>query len=75
VDLLTEHAGVLTGAYEIKWSGSIDTAHLTGLRSFQKDHPNVPCHVICNVDEPYRLGDVLVMNWKEFLLTLPERLG
>lgn len=75
VDLLTEHAGVLTGAYEIKWSGSIDTAHLTGLRSFQKDHPNVPCHVICNVDEPYRLGDVLVMNWKEFLRTLPERLG
>jgi hypothetical protein len=38
VDLLTEHAGALIGAYEIKWSRTIDTAHLSGLRSFQKDY-------------------------------------
>ncbi len=67
VDLLTEHAGVLTGAYEIKWSRTVDTAHLSGLRSFQKDYPDVPCHVVCNVDEPYRLGNVQVLNWKQFL--------
>jgi predicted AAA+ superfamily ATPase len=67
VDLLTEQAGVLTGAYEIKWSHTVDTAHLSGLRSFQKDYPDVPCHVVCNVDEPYRLGNVQVLNWKQFL--------
>jgi predicted AAA+ superfamily ATPase len=71
VDLLTEHAGVLTGAYEIKWSSTVDTAQLTGLKSFQKDYPDVPCHVICNTDEPYRLGNILIMNWKQFLESLP----
>jgi uncharacterized protein len=74
VDLLTEHSGVLTGAYEIKWSRTIDASQLTGLRSFQQDYPDVPCHVVCNVDEPYRLGSVHVMNWKQFLNSLPERL-
>jgi len=75
VDLLTEHSGVLTGAYEIKWSKTIDSSQLTGLRSFQQDYPDVPCHVVCNADEPYRLGNVLVMNWKQFLEGLPERVA
>lgn len=67
VDLLIEQSGKPTGAYEIKWSRTITTAHLTGLKSFQEDYPDVPCHVVCNVDEPYRLGNVLVMNWMQFL--------
>lgn len=67
VDLLMEQSGRLTGAYEIKWSKTITTAQLTGLKSFQAEHPDVPCHVVCNADEPYRLGNVLVMNWKQFL--------
>lgn len=75
VDLLTEQSGKLTGAYEIKWSRKIDTAQLTGLRSFQQDYPDVPCHVVCTADEPYRLGNVSVMNWKQFLQGLPERVG
>lgn len=70
VDLLTEQEGRLTGAYEIKWSGTIDTAQLSGLRSFQKDHPDVPCHVVCTVDEPYRLGTIRIMNWMQFLQKL-----
>jgi len=72
VDLLTERAGTLTGAYEIKWSRTIDRSQLTGLRSFQQDYPDVPCHVVCNVDEPYMLGNVRVMNWREFLDNLTE---
>lgn len=71
VDLLIESAGVLIGAYEIKWSRTIEPSQVTGLRSFQQDHPAVPCHVVCQVDEPYRLGNVLVMNWKQFLESLP----
>jgi len=73
VDLLMEQEGKLKGAYEIKWSRTITTAQLTGLRSFQEDHPDVPCHVVCNTDEPYRLGDILVMNWKQFLQELSGR--
>ncbi|TAN44348.1 MAG: ATP-binding protein [Nitrospirae bacterium] len=68
VDLLVEQSGKLTGAYEIKWSKTVTTAQITGLKSFQQDHPGVPCYVICNADESYRLGNVLVMNWKKFLL-------
>lgn len=67
VDLLMAESGNLTGAYEIKWSRTITTAQLTGLKSFQQDYPDVPCHVLCNADEPYRLGNILVMNWKQFL--------
>jgi predicted AAA+ superfamily ATPase len=67
VDLIMEQSGKLTGAYEIKWSKTITTAQLTGLKSFQEDYPNVPCHVVCNTDEPYRLGNILIMNWKQFL--------
>lgn len=70
VDLLIEQSGKPTGAYEIKWSRTITTAHLTGLKSFQEDYPDVPCHVVCNVDEPYRLGNVLVMNWMQFLSSI-----
>ena len=67
VDLLIEQSGKLTGAYEIKWSKTITTAQLTGLKSFQQDYPDVPCYVVCNANEPYRLGNILVMNWKQFL--------
>jgi uncharacterized protein len=67
VDLLMEQAGKLTGAYEIKWSKTITTAQLTGLKSFQRDYPDVPCYVVCNADEPYRHGNILVMNWKRFI--------
>jgi hypothetical protein len=62
-----EQSGNLTGAYEIKWSKTITTAQLTGLKSFQQDYPDVPCYVVCNADEPYRLENILVMNWKQFL--------
>jgi hypothetical protein len=62
-----EQSGKLTGAYEIKWSRTITSAQLTGLKSFQQDYPDVPCYVVCNADEPYRLGNILVMNWKQFL--------
>ena len=62
-----EQSGKLSGAYEIKWSRTITIAQLTGLKSFQQDYPDVPCYVVCNADEPYRLGNILVMNWKQFL--------
>ena len=67
VDMLTEHSNRILGAYEIKWSKTVTSAQLTGLKSFQDDYPDIPCYVICNTDEPYRLGNVLVLNWKQFL--------
>lgn len=67
VDLLMERSGKITGAYEIKWSKTITTSQITGLKSFQEDYPNVPCYVVCNTDEPYRLGNILIMNWSQFL--------
>ncbi|RJQ51234.1 MAG: ATP-binding protein [Nitrospiraceae bacterium] len=73
VDLLMERSGRLTGAYEIKWSRIVTTAQLTGLKSFQEDYPDVPCHVVCNTDEPYRLGNILVMNWSQFLQELLKK--
>ena len=70
VDLLIERSGKLTCAYEIKWSKTFTPAQLTGLKSFQQDYPDVPCYVICNTDQPYRLGNIIIMNWNQFLLEL-----
>ncbi len=69
-----QHSGILTGACEIKWYRTIDASQLTGLRSFRLDYPDVRCHVVCNVDEPFLRGSVHVMNWKQFLNSLSERL-
>lgn len=51
-----QHSGILTGACEIKWYRTIDASQLTGLRSFRLDYPDVRCHVVCNVDEPFLRG-------------------
>jgi hypothetical protein len=42
-------------------------ADLTGLRSFGEAHPQVPRMVVAQVPEPYRLGDVSVVPYREFL--------
>jgi len=67
VDLLIEKHGKIIGAFEIKWTSSIDTAHLSGLHAFLSENPDVPCHIICNVDQPYTLKSVEIINWQAYL--------
>jgi predicted AAA+ superfamily ATPase len=75
VDLLIEKHGELVGAFEIKSTTQIARPHLSGLRSFHQEYPQVPLHVIALVDHPYRLEEVLVLPWKDYLNRLPEILG
>jgi hypothetical protein len=49
-------------------------AHLSGLRAFRADYPEVPLHVISHVENPYRIDDVQVMPWKTYLGRLVEYL-
>jgi predicted AAA+ superfamily ATPase len=75
VDLIIEKHGKLIGAFEIKSVRHVTGSHLSGLRSFREDHPNVPLHVVSHVDHAYRIEDVLAMPWSMFLENLEEYLG
>ena len=73
VDLVIEKYGNIIGAFEIKSSRHITGSHLSGLRSFRSEYPDVPLYVISRVDHAYRIEKVLVMPWKTYLQeTLPE---
>ena len=67
VDLLLEHHGAIRAAVEIKASLNVSTAHLSGLRSFREEHPEVPAFLVATVPNAYTLDGVEVMPWREFL--------
>ncbi len=75
VDLLVEKHGELVGAFEIKSTTQVAGPHLSGLRSFHKEYPKIPLHVIARVEHPYRIEEVLVLPWKDYLARIPEILG
>lgn len=70
VDLIFERHKSLIGAFEIKSGSEISGADLSGIRSFQEDHPETPCFVIANIDEPYKLGSVMLLPWRTYLARL-----
>jgi predicted AAA+ superfamily ATPase len=67
VDLVIEKHGNIVAAFEIKSHAHITGAHLSGLRSFRSEHPNVPLHVIALVDHAYRIEEIMVVPWKMYL--------
>jgi len=73
VDMIIEKHGKIIGAFEIKSQSHIAGAHLTGLRSFRTEYPEVPLHVIAMVENSYRIEDVLVVSWKQYLEELIEK--
>ena len=50
VDLVIEKYGKIVGAFEIKSQSRIAGAHLSGLRSFRSEYPDVPLYVIAMVE-------------------------
>lgn len=62
--------GSIIGAFEIKCHRHVTGAHLSGLRSFRSEYPDVPLHVIALVDHAYRINDVLVVFWKTYFQEL-----
>ncbi|MBW1677817.1 MAG: ATP-binding protein [Deltaproteobacteria bacterium] len=73
VDLIIEKYGKIIGAFEIKSQSHITGAHLSGLRSFRSEYPDVPLHVIAMVENPYRIEDILIVSWKIYLEELLEK--
>jgi predicted AAA+ superfamily ATPase len=70
VDLVIEKYGNIVGAFEIKSQSRIAGAHLSGLRSFRSEHPDVPLHVVAMVENAYRIEDIRVVPWKTYLQEL-----
>lgn len=71
VDLVLEKDKKLIAAFEIKYSENISGSHLSGLRSFLTDHPEVPCSLISRVSSPYALGKISILPWQHYLELLP----
>ncbi len=72
VDLLVEKHGQIVAAVEVKSSARIAGAHLTGLRSFAAENPEVPLFVVTPSSSPHRLQNVLVTDWRDFLRQFDE---
>jgi predicted AAA+ superfamily ATPase len=56
VDILISRGTKLLYAIECKFTRQPSTSHLSGLRSFHKQHIDVPCYIVAPVHLPYRLS-------------------
>ena len=72
IDLLIEKHGKLLAAIEIKASSNISGAHLSGIRSFKEEKPNVPVYVACLAKNKYKLSNVIILPWQKYLEELKE---
>jgi predicted AAA+ superfamily ATPase len=70
VDLLIEKHGRIVGAFEIKCLSRITGAHLSGLRAFREENPDVPLRVICLAEHPFRIDEIQVLPWERYLTDL-----
>ena len=65
---MVEKHGKLRVAVEIKAKPHIVGADCRGLRSFSEAHPEVPCIVTCSTPERYRIDDIQVIPYRQFLI-------
>ncbi|MBI2995535.1 MAG: ATP-binding protein [Candidatus Melainabacteria bacterium] len=72
VDLLIEKHGKLKAAVEIKFTSNISTSHLSGLRAFREENPQVQAYIVCNAKNNFELDKVKVINWRNYLKMLPK---
>ncbi|MBM4278486.1 MAG: ATP-binding protein [Deltaproteobacteria bacterium] len=72
IDLVIEKQGKLCAAIEIKAKREVGGNDFSGFRSFCADNPNVPCFLVCEVDEPYEERAIEVLPWSNFLQRLPD---
>lgn len=70
VDLLIEKHKQIKAAVEIKSGGQIAKTHLSGLRAFRREYPEVPCFVVATVDSAYELEGVKILPWRDYLNNL-----
>ena len=72
VDLLIEKHNHIQAIIEIKATTVITGAHLSGIRSFRQENPDVAAYIVALVDQPYQLEDVKILPWRQFVLHLPN---
>lgn len=70
VDLIVSRGKNLLYAIECKFKPQISTGDLSGMRSFQESHPEVPCLVVAPVPHPYRLAFARILPPEKLFLEL-----
>ena len=61
VDLLISRGNKILAAVECKFTRQPSSSDLSGLRAFHEFYPQVPCHLLCPIEEPLRLSFVNVL--------------
>lgn len=74
VDLLIERHGKIQAAIEIKSTAKVAGAHLSGLRAFRAEHPQVPCWLVCTAPHVFQMERMDVLPWRVYLQRLPALL-
>jgi len=75
VDMLIEKHGKIIGAFEIKSTQTIHSTTLSGLRSYLQENPDVPCFVINLAKDAYKINNIKIIPWEQYLKTLPTLLA
>lgn len=75
VDLLIEKHGRIISAFEVKFTPNVGGHHLSGIRAFRQEHPDIPCHLVCTAENAFEIDKVKILPWRTYLEKLPERVG
>jgi predicted AAA+ superfamily ATPase len=72
VDLILERRGKAVAALEIKYSESVTSASLKGLKPFREENPDVPCMVVARVPQAFMLDGFEILPWRDYLEKLDD---
>jgi uncharacterized protein len=61
VDIIISRGTNILYAIECKFTKQLSMSHLSGLLSFHESHTDVPCFIVANVNQPFRLSFARVL--------------
>lgn len=67
VDLIIAQGNKIKIAIEIKYMKQISKRDIKSVVKFQEEHPLVPIYILCLTDMPYKIEEITIIGWKDFL--------
>ena len=72
VDLLIEKHGKILGVFEIKSTAHIASSHLSGIRAFREENPNIPSHLVTTCEHAFEIDGTKILPWQSYLKQVVE---
>jgi len=70
VDIVIEKHKKILAAIEIKATARPSSAHLSGLKAFREEYPDVPPYMVCCVRNGSTIDGVKILPWEKYLVLL-----